>query len=52
MELIKQDEYDYHDCNQYARSIDIFKDKEKWQKMMNKENDYKELAEVDLNRIL
>ena len=37
IELREQDQYDYHDCNPYARCIDLRQDEKLWQRLFNKE---------------
>lgn len=39
--LNEQDGYDYHDCCNSARTLDLVKDKEMWKRLFNKEG-YKE----------
>ncbi len=42
IELRSQDPYDYHDCSQSARNLDLCKDKKTWERMFNKEQNFNE----------
>ncbi len=42
MTLSEQDYYDYHDCNKYARTIELSQNPDLWAMMFNKENGFDE----------
>ena len=42
IELDAQDPYDYHDCSQSARNLELRQDAKRWQEMYDKEGNYNE----------
>ena len=48
IELNEQDPYDYHDCNNSARSICIYSDSDFWNKLNNKENEIDEPTNLSI----
>jgi len=46
MEFSEQSPYDYHDCCESARSIDLIQDAALWQKMYDKEGGYEEANDL------
>jgi len=42
LEFNEQDQYDYHDCNSSARTMHLWKSKDTWARMFNKEDGFDE----------
>lgn len=47
IELYEQDYYSYHDCNCYARLLDLKEDCKKWQTMFDKKKGYDEPTNLE-----
>ena len=47
IQFTEQDPHDYHDCSSSARHLDLYKNKEQWGKMFNKEGNYDEPTDTD-----
>jgi hypothetical protein len=45
IELHEQDQYDYHDCNTSARTINLSHDEKAWEIMFGKEDGFAETTE-------
>jgi hypothetical protein len=46
LELREQDQYDYHDCNNSARVLNVSKNENLWTEMFNKEGIFAESTNV------